>query len=88
MKIEIFGIGCTSCDETERRVKASLKFLSLEAEIKRIDDQNEIGRKQVVLLPALAINGAIKCSGRIPEVRELHTWITTAALEEEKIKTN
>jgi hypothetical protein len=35
------------------------------------------------MTPAIAINGDIKSAGRIPEIRELHNWITTAAMKEE-----
>lgn len=84
MKIEIFGSGCTRCNETEKKVKDALNFLNLNADVVKIENPLEIGTRGVLLTPAVAINGEIKCTGKIPELRELHNWITTAALNEEK----
>lgn len=83
MKIEIFGAGCTLCNETEKKVKDALNFLNLNAEIVKIENPMEFVTRGVLLTPAVAINGEIKCTGKIPELRELHNWITTAALNEE-----
>ncbi len=83
MKIEIFGSGCTKCNETEKKVKDALVFLNLNAEIIKIEDPLEFVTRGILLTPAVAINGIIKCTGKIPELRDLHNWITTEAINEE-----
>ena len=83
MKIEIFGSDCSRCSETLKKVKEALGYLSLKAEVIKVEDVKEITQRGVLMTPAIAINGEIKSAGRIPEIRELHNWITTAAMKEE-----
>lgn len=36
--------------------------------------------------PGLAIDGEVKCTGRIPSAAEIMTWITTKLMESKKEK--
>jgi small redox-active disulfide protein 2 len=83
MKIEIFGSGCSRCREAHKIIEEALGYLSLKAEIIKIEDVKEIAQRGILATPAIAINGEIKSAGRIPETRELHNWITTAAMKED-----
>jgi small redox-active disulfide protein 2 len=83
MKIEIFGVGCPRCKDTEKRVTEAINYLTLQAEVIKVSDVKIIAERGILQTPGVAINGEVKCSGRIPEVRELHNWITTAAIKEE-----
>jgi small redox-active disulfide protein 2 len=71
MKIEILGPGCPRCQETERRVINALAKSGKDAEVVHVRDLKEIARRKVMFTPALAIDGDVKISGRIPTEDEL-----------------
>jgi len=71
MKIQILGIGCPKCKQTEANAKEALKNLGLDAGIEKITDVNEIADFGVMATPALAVDGTVKFSGKIPSVKEI-----------------
>ncbi len=71
MKIEVLGPGCKRCLATEENVKEALRELGIEAEIIKIKDFKEIMDYGVMFTPAVAINGAVRVSGKIPSVEEI-----------------
>ncbi len=78
MKIEVLGTGCPKCQATERNAAQAVRELGIEAEIIKVDDLVEITARGVMVTPALAIDGEIKCSGRIPSVEEIKGWLKGA----------
>jgi len=79
MKIEVLGTGCPKCQATLRNVERAVKELGIQAEIIKVDDIAEIAARGVMITPALAIDGEIKCSGRIPSVEEIKSWLGTTS---------
>ena len=76
IKLEVFGIGCPKCQATERNALEALRRSGLEGEVKLVKDQVEIIKKGITSTPALAINGTVKAMGRIPEVKEIMSWLS------------
>ncbi|MBC7334291.1 MAG: TM0996/MTH895 family glutaredoxin-like protein [Actinobacteria bacterium] len=75
MKIQILGTGCPRCKQTEANAREALKRLGVEAEIEKVTDINKIIDFGVVATPALAIDGEVKFSGKIPTVDEIESVI-------------
>jgi small redox-active disulfide protein 2 len=79
MDVKVLGTGCAKCKklfaEAEKAVAASGVQASL-SKVEKIDDIMKFG---VMVTPALVVDGEVKCSGRIPQVPEIVTWLTTAA---------
>ena len=75
MKIEVLGTGCPKCQATVRNVEQAVKELGVQAEVVKVEDLSEITARGVMVTPALAIDGEIKCSGRIPTVEEIKNWL-------------
>jgi small redox-active disulfide protein 2 len=71
MKIEILGPGCPRCQETERRVRNALARSGIDAEVTHIYDLKEIARRKVMFTPAVAIDGEVKISGKVPTETEI-----------------
>ncbi len=71
MKVQILGIGCPKCKQTEANARQAIKNLGLDAEIEKITDVNEITDFGVMATPALAVDGEVKISGKIPSVEEI-----------------
>jgi small redox-active disulfide protein 2 len=70
-KIEILGTGCMKCKRLLKNVEIAVKELGINAEIVKVDEITEIMDRGVMLTPALAVDGEIKISGRVAEVKEL-----------------
>jgi len=75
MIIEIFGPGCTKCNNLEKIVKATINEIGLEVELKKISDLNEMVNRGVMLTPALFINGKKKSEGKVPSIDEIKKWL-------------
>ena len=71
MKIEVLGTGCMKCKRLLKNVEVAVRELWISAEIKKVDDITEIINRGVMLTPALAIDGEMKVSGRVADVKEL-----------------
>ncbi|HOJ31291.1 MAG TPA: thioredoxin family protein [bacterium] len=70
-KIQILGIGCPKCKKLTENAEMAAKELGIEYEIEKITDVNEIMNFGVMMTPALAVDGEIKVSGRVPSVEEI-----------------
>ena len=77
--VEVFGPGCAKCQATTKTVRQALQMLGLEATLNEISDPKEMARNHVLFTPAVRINGEVKCTGRVPSVPEVTTWLASAA---------
>lgn len=78
MKIQVAGPGCGRCQTTEANVREAVKQLNLGAEVQHLYDVREYAKLGVRLTPAVIVDGKIVCSGRVPTVEELVTWLKPA----------
>lgn len=71
MKIQILGTGCPTCEKlTELTVQAANE-LGLEYELEKVKDITEIIKMGVVKTPAIAVDGVVKVSGKLPSIEEI-----------------
>ena len=78
MKIEILGTGCSQCKQLEENVKtAVLRSGKKDIEIIKVTDISLIIAYGVMSTPALIIDKKVKCTGRIPDSKEIAEWIKT-----------
>lgn len=75
MKVQIFGIGCPRCKKLEANARKAVEEIGIEAEIKKVQDIKEISKFGVMMTPALAIDGKVKCSGEIAPVEKIKKWL-------------
>jgi len=78
MKIEILGAGCQKCHALEELARALIGELTLAAEVEHVSDIKRIMGYGVLSTPALVIDGAVKCAGRVPGREELKRWLEGA----------
>ena len=76
MKIEVLGMGCTKCKMLYENAKVAVKESGVNAEIIKVEDMDKITAYEVMITPALVIDGNIKSSGRIPSSSEIKKWIS------------
>ena len=73
-KIEVLGPGCARCQETYRVVRHVVETAGLACEVVKVESYQRMAQLGVMATPAIAIDGGVVLSGRIPkadEVREL-----------------
>lgn len=69
--IQILGTGCPKCHKLEESTKIAARQMGLECEIFKVSDINAIVQMGVMMTPALAIDGKVKVTGKVPSVDEL-----------------
>lgn len=76
LTLTIYGPGCAKCKETERRVLNVIDQSGVEATVTHATDFAEMAKAGVLNTPAVAVNGVIRVSGRIPAENDIREWIT------------
>ena len=75
MKISVYGPGCMKCKKTEELVHQVLAETKVDAIVEKVSDIQAIVAAGVMSTPAVAIDGLVKLSGRVPTADELRRWI-------------
>ena len=68
MKIQILGTGCPKCRQLADNAKAAADDLGVDYEIEKVTDLNDIMKFGVMVTPAMAIDGAVKMTGKVLSV--------------------
>jgi small redox-active disulfide protein 2 len=76
MKIEVLGTGCPKCMSVEQNVKKALEELSVQADVEKVTDIQQIIQRGVMSTPALVIDGKVVLQGKNPSVDQLKHLIT------------
>ncbi|MFH2073240.1 MAG: thioredoxin family protein [Actinomycetota bacterium] len=82
MKVQVIGPGCANCQRLYAEAEKAVAQAGLAAELIKVERREEIESFGVWVTPGLAIDGEVKASGRVPESREIVSWIMTAAANE------
>jgi small redox-active disulfide protein 2 len=75
LNIKVYGPGCAKCKETEKRVRHVVEQSGVEATVTHATDFAETAKAGVLMTPAVAVNGVVKLSGRIPSEDEIRSWL-------------
>ena len=78
LTIKVLGSGCANCKRLEQIVRKLVAEMSLEAEVIKVTDYNDIVAYNVLSTPGLVINEKVVSTGRIPTPAEVTTWLTNA----------
>ncbi len=65
-KIQILGTGCAKCQKLADNTKQAADNLSLDYEMVKITDINEIIGFGVMTTPGLAVDGKVLVTGKVP----------------------
>jgi len=74
-KVTVYGPGCPKCKQTEELVRRVLKEIKAEAQVEKIEDLKNIIAAGILSTPAVAVDGAVKVSGRLPKPEEIKKWL-------------
>ena len=75
MQIKVLGPGCPKCHETEKLVREAVAETGVDATVLKVSDFQEMAMLGVFATPAVVIDGAVKCSGKVPTKREVLAWL-------------
>jgi small redox-active disulfide protein 2 len=76
MVITVYGPGCSRCHETERVIRNVLAELDSDADLQTVTDYKAMAAAGIMTTPAVAVDGVIKMSGRIPKPDDVTAWLT------------
>lgn len=78
LTIKVLGSGCANCKRVEQIVRKIITEMSLEAEVIKVTDYNDIASYNILSTPGLVVNEKVVSYGRIPSPAEVTTWIANA----------
>lgn len=73
--VQVLGPGCRKCDETAAVVREVVAESGVDAEIVKVDDLKEITAMGVFATPAVAVDGVVKVTGRVPRKDDVKAWL-------------
>lgn len=71
IKIQILGTGCPKCKKLAENAAAAAQAAGLAYDLEKVTDINRILEFDVMLTPALVVNGVVKTAGKIPSIDEI-----------------
>ena len=74
-KIQILGAGCPKCKKLAENAETAAKELGIEYELQKVTDINEIMKFGVMMTPALAIDGQVKATGKVPDISAISEYL-------------
>ncbi len=76
-KLQILGTGCPKCKKLAEDTEEAAKALGIEYKMEKVTDIKAIMSFNVMMTPALAVDGKVKAWGRIPSADELRKMLST-----------
>ncbi|GAU09504.1 thioredoxin family protein [Desulfoplanes formicivorans] len=78
MEIKVFGPGCAKCKETEKLIREAVKASGKDITVEKVSDLQQMLAAGVMSTPAVAIDGVVKTTGRVPSKKDIAAWIDGA----------
>jgi small redox-active disulfide protein 2 len=75
MKIQILGTGCPKCNQLYQNAQQAVAELAIDAELEKVTNLNDIMAFGVMVTPALAIDGQVKSTGKVPTAEAIKEMI-------------
>jgi len=80
LEVKVLGPGCTNCNKVEQITRQAADYIGVEATITKVSDYSQIMEYDILSTPGLVINEKVVCSGRVPSLAEVTTWLADAEL--------
>jgi small redox-active disulfide protein 2 len=70
-KIQILGTGCPKCRTLTANAEAAVKALGIDATVEKVEKITEIMKFNVMMTPALVVDGQVKSAGKVLSVDDI-----------------
>ena len=70
-KLQVLGTGCPKCKKLAENAEMAAEELGIEFEMEKVTDINEIMKFNVMMTPALVVDGDVKLAGKAGSVEEI-----------------
>ncbi len=70
-RVQVLGPGCAKCEKLRHNAEEAVRQLGIEASVEKVTDIDLITGFGVMMTPALAIDGEVKCVGRVATADEI-----------------
>ena len=74
-KIQILGTGCAKCEKLAANAKQAADNSGIEYELVKVSDLNDIMGFGVMTTPALAVDGKVLSTGKVPSPADIEKLI-------------
>ena len=74
-KLQILGTGCPKCKKLADATEEAAKSLGIEYQLEKVTKIQDIMAFGVMMTPALAVDGKVMVSGKVPSVEEIQRLI-------------
>lgn len=74
-KLQILGTGCAKCQKLAEVTKAAADALGIEYQMEKVTQIDQIMKFGVMTTPALAVDGVVKVSGKVPDLETIKAWL-------------
>jgi small redox-active disulfide protein 2 len=71
MLIQILGTGCPKCQKLAENARQAAQELTLDFQIEKVQDLQQIMAFGVMITPALVVDGVVKVAGKVPGVDDI-----------------
>jgi len=76
MEIKILGTGCAKCKALDKATREVVDELQLDATVTKVEDIMDIMTYNVMMTPALVVDGKVVVKGRVPTTNEIKQLLT------------
>ena len=76
--LQILGPGCPKCKKLAENTEAAARSLGIPYRLEKVTDITKIMAFGVMMIPALAVDGVVKVSGKIPPPEEIEKMLAPA----------
>ena len=75
MEVKVLGPGCAKCKKTYHVVEKVIKENNLDATLSKVDDIMEMTSYNIMITPAIVVNGEVKIKGHVPSEKEIKEFL-------------
>ena len=83
IEVKVLGTGCAKCGKLYAEAEKAVSGSGVAARLEKVEKLEEIMAFNVMMTPALVVDGEVKSSGKIPKLEQIVGWLTTAAMKKE-----
>ena len=74
-RIQVLGTGCPKCKLLTANAEAAVKALGIEATVEKVEKIADIMKFNVMMTPALVVDGQVKSAGKVLSVEDIRKML-------------